>query len=197
MSHWDFRWSTIAGSGGNIPLKNDSYEKIKRQGDSRFFHGSSYEASQLLVYLSKMNGVEMATYKTDYGFYFDQKEGYVFSSSKIHNERYKLIGKRYDGDYIYYASNTKDAGTLYKIRTRRDGRPYLDLGLDWKFDVREMYHTHPNSTNLSRSDPFQGIIPTYAVGWDGIRRGPVTISELDGSILLDGVEIVRPAVKIP
>lgn len=25
----------------------------------------------------------------------------------------------------------------------------------------------------------------------------VTISELDGSILLDGVEIVRPAVKIP
>lgn len=197
LSHWDFRWSTITGSGGNIPLKNDSYEKNKRQADSRFFHGSLYEALRLLVYLSKMNGVEMATYKTDYGFYFDQKEGYVFSSSEIHNERYKLIGKRYDGDYIYYASNTKGAGTLYSIRTRRDGRPYLDLGLDWKFDVREMYHTHPNNTNLSPSDPFQGIIPTYAVGWDGIRRGPVTISELDGSILLDGVEIVRPAVKIP
>uniref|UniRef100_UPI004028B982 hypothetical protein n=1 Tax=Prevotella sp. TaxID=59823 RepID=UPI004028B982 len=46
---------------------------------------------------------------------------------------------------------------------------------------------------LSHDDPFKKTIPTYAIGWDGIRRGnPVVI---DGGIMLDDVVISGTRIK--
>ena len=50
-------------------------------------------------------------------------------------------------------------------------KPFLDLGLNEQYEVLKMYHTHPRNTFLSPDDPFQNVIQTYAIGWDGIRRG--------------------------
>lgn len=191
LNNWNLNWSTKAGGGGNISL-NINPSKSK-ENDSRFFHGTQYEASKWLVYTSKNNNVEMAMYKTDHGYYFEQAEGYVLSPQEINKERFTFVGTRSDGQYIYYAHNALDAGTLYSIRQRRDGKPYLDLGMGQQFDVREMYHTHPRSTPLSPKDPFQGVIPTYAIGWDGIRRGaPIVV---DGGIMLDDVPVFGTRIK--
>ena len=47
--------------------------------------------------------------------------------------------------------------------------------------------------SLSPDDPFKKTIPTYAIGWDGIRRGnPVVI---DGGIMLDDVVISCTRIK--
>jgi RHS repeat-associated protein len=191
LNNWNFNWSTKAGGGGNFSLNINSSES--KESDSRFFHGTQYEASKWLVYTSKNNNVEMAMYKTDYGYYFEQAEGYVFSSQEFNRERFTFAGMRQDGQYIYYAHNALDAGTLYSIRQRRDGKPYLDFGLGQQFDVREMYHTHPRSTPLSPDDPLKGTIPTYAIGWDGIRRGdPVVVN---GAILLEDVPVFGTRIK--
>lgn len=191
LNNWDFNWLTKAGDGGNISLNINSSES--KENDSRFFHGTQYEASKWLVYTSKKNNVEMAMYKTDYGYYFEQAEGYVFSSQEFNRKRFTFAGMRQDGQYIYYAHNAFDAGTLYSLRYRKDGKPYLDLGLGQQFDVREMYHTHPRSTHLSPDDPLKDIIPTYAIGWDGIRRGdPVVVN---GAILLDDVPVFGTIIK--
>lgn len=191
LNNWNFNWSTKAGGGGNISLNINTSEP--KENDSRFFHGTQYEASKWLVYTSKKNNVEMAMYKTDYGYYFEQAEGYMFYTYETNDERHTFVGMRPDGKYIYYVHNAFDAGTLYGIRQRRDGKPYLDLGLGQQFDVREMYHTHPRSTPLSPDDPLKNVIPTYAIGWDGIRRGdPVVV---DGGIMLDGVVISGTRIK--
>lgn len=191
LNNWNLNWSTKAGGGGNISL-NINPSKSK-ENDSRFFHGTQYEASKWLVYTSKKNDVEMAMYKTDYGYYFEQSEGYVFSSKEMNRDRFAFVGTRPDGQYIYYAHNALDAGTLYSISQRRDGKPYLDLGMGQQFDVREMYHTHPRSTPLSPGDPLKNVIPTYAIGWDGVRRGnPVVV---DGGIMLDDVVISGTRIK--
>ncbi len=191
LNNWNFNWSTKAGGGGNISLNINTSEP--KENDSRFFHGTQYEASKWLVYTSKKNNVEMAMYKTDYGYYFEQAEGYMFYTYETNDERHTFVGMRPDGKYIYYVHNAFDAGTLYGIRQRRDGKPYLDLGLGQQFDVREMYHTHPRSTLLSPDDPLKNVIPTYAIGWDGIRRGdPVVV---DGGIMLDGVVISGTRIK--
>lgn len=191
LNNWNLNWSTKAGGGGNISL-NINPSKSK-ENDSRFFHGTQYEASKWLVYTSKKNNVEMAMYKTDYGYYFEQSEGYVFSSKEMNRDRFAFVGTRPDGQYIYYAHNALDAGTLYSISQRRDGKPYLDLGMGQQFDVREMYHTHPRSTPLSPGDPLKNVIPTYAIGWDGVRRGnPVVV---DGGIMLDDVVISGTRIK--
>ncbi len=191
LNNWNLNWSTKAGGGGNISLNINPSEP--KENDSRFFHGSQYEASKWLVYTSKKNNVEMAMYKTDYGYYFEQSEGYVFSSKEMNRDRFAFVGTRPDGQYIYYAHNALDAGTLYSISQRRDEKPYLDLGMGQQFDVREMYHTHPRSTPLSPDDPLKKTIPTYAIGWDGVRRGdPVVV---DGGIMLDGVSIFGTRLK--
>ena len=117
LNNWNLNWSTKAGGGGNISLNiNPSGAK---ENDSRFFHGTQYEASKWLVYTSKKNNVEMAMYKTDYGYYFEQAEGYVFSPQEINEERFTFAGTRPDGQYIYYAHNALDAGSLYSIRQDR------------------------------------------------------------------------------
>lgn len=178
LSSWDFHWSTVAGGGGiypNRPLPSTNYSfSLSEYPDSRFFHGSYYEASRLLVYESKHANIEMNMYYTSKGYYYDQTEGYVFSDQKIDNERYRYFGKRFNGTYIYNVSNSIDAATLYRISAKKDKdnyKPFLDLGLNEQYEVLKMYHTHPRNTFLSPDDPFQDIIQKYAIGWDGIRRG--------------------------
>uniref|UniRef100_A0AB33J9L8 Teneurin-like YD-shell domain-containing protein n=1 Tax=Prevotella sp. GTC17260 TaxID=3236796 RepID=A0AB33J9L8_9BACT len=196
LSNWNFHWTTIAGDGGNIPLPGESYVAEKNSKDERFFHGTSYDASRVLVMSSKLKGVEMAKYKTYYGYYFEQSEGYVFSSNKIDNARYRYIGTRANGHYIYYVSNTINAGTLFRIRTRNiegKSKPYLALDLDQQFEVLEIDHTHPNNAFLSKDDPFQDVIPTHAIGWDGHKYG--ALEEFNGGSMLPEVEIRRPTIK--
>ena len=62
-----------------------------------------------------------------------------------------------------------------------------------KYKVVEMYHTHPKNSYLSLDDPFQGIIPTYAIGWDGVKRGAAP--RYKDSFLLDEIIIIAPATK--
>ena len=184
LSNWNFRWTTAAGGGGNISINFNEIASKRYLSDSRFFHGSEYEASKLLVAYSKMKGVEAAKYKTAYGYYFEETEGYFFSKEVVTNNLTRYIGTRPDGNHIYYMSNTKNGGKLYHIIDKvinGVSYPYLDLGLGQQFEVSEMDHTHPGNTSLSPDDPYQGIIPVHAIGWDGIKRGALKRDESDGS----------------
>ena len=184
LSNWNFRWTTAAGGGGNISINSNEIASKRHLSDSRFFHGSEYEASKLLVAYSIVKDVEAAKYKTAYGYYFEQTEGYFFSKEVVTNNLARDIGTRPDGNHIYYVSNRKDGGRLYHVIDKIiDGvsYPYLHLGLGQQFKVLEMDHTHPGSTSLSPDDPYQGIIPVHAIGWDGIKRGALKRDESDGS----------------
>lgn len=191
LSNWNFRWTTAAGGGGNISINSNEIASKRHLSDSRFFHGSEYEASKLLVAYSIEKDVEAAMYKTAYGYYFEQTEGYFFSKEVVTNKLARYIGTRPDGNHVYYVSNRKDGGRLYHVIDKViDGvsYPYLHLGLGQQFKVLEMDHTHPGSTSLSPDDPYQGIIPVHAIGWDGIKRGALKRDKSDGSFWQGEVE---------
>ena len=197
LSNWNFRWTTAAGGGGNISINFNEIASKRYLSDSRFFHGSEYEASKLLVAYSKMKGVEAAKYKTAYGYYFEETEGYFFSKEVVTNNLTRYIGTRPDGNHIYYMSNTKNGGKLYHIIDKvinGVSYPYLDLGLGQQFEVSEMDHTHPGNTSLSPDDSYQGIIPVHAIGWDGIKRDALKRDESDGSFWYGEVQC-RPKPK--
>ena len=203
-SDWSFQWTTAAGGSGKISNKN-LQTNIKmpiqqKPHDSRFFSQGYTEASKILVHNSKSLGVETVMYYTDQGYYFEQTNGYVFGdlSKNPYSNLYTYYDTRGDGTPIYYAQNNIEAGVLYSITTKGSLKNntytiYLDLGMGSKHRVLEYYHTHPRNTYLSVSDPFQDIIPTYAIGWDGIRRGANPMSY--GGRELDEIIIIAPATK--
>ena len=184
LSNWSFRWSTAAGGGGKTSFNFNGVAANERFKDSRFVQTDWDHAVRLLVSASRRSSVEMAMYETEYGYYFEDTEGYMILSGATKNSRYKHVCTRPNGQMIYYTSNTFDAASLYHVADIEFGSgvfyPYLDLGCGQRVKILRMYHTHPLSTHLSPDDPYQGIIPTYAVGWDGISRGALPGNWDDG-----------------
>lgn len=184
LSNWSFRWSTAAGGGGKTSFNFNGVAANERFKDSRFVQTDWDHAVRLLVSASRRSRVEMAMYETEYGYYFEDTEGYMILSGATKNSRYKHVCTRPNGQMIYYTSNTFDAASLYHVADIEFGSgvfyPYLDLGCGQRVKILRMYHTHPQSTHLSPDDPYQGIIPTYAVGWDGISRGALPGNRDDG-----------------
>ncbi|SEA33442.1 hypothetical protein SAMN05216365_10596 [Porphyromonadaceae bacterium NLAE-zl-C104] len=203
-SDWSFQWTTSAGGGGRIsnrnPQNNIKMPVYQEPHDGRFFSQGYDEASKILVYNSKLQGVETAMYLTDNGYYFERTSGYVLGdmSKSVYSDMYTYYGRRGDGTPIYYGQNGIGDGVLYSIRRKwsyddKTFSIYLDLGMGNKYRVLEYYHTHPRNTYLSASDPFQNIMPTYAIGWDGIKRGAPKMRY--GGQELDEIIIVAPAIK--
>ncbi len=145
----------------------------KPKGDSRFFSGDYHEASQLLVYLSKRDGVERAMYETELGYYFEYTDGYVFRSNFNAEESNTYLGKRENGSFIYHVENERRKGTAFSISKQGESL-YLKLGMGGRYRVSGFYHTHPGNSCLSPDDPYQGIpgIRVKAIGWNGYSKGP-------------------------
>ncbi|MGI6073566.1 MAG: RHS repeat-associated core domain-containing protein [Fermentimonas sp.] len=203
-SDWSVQWTTAAGGIGKIsdksPQNNIKMPAYREPNDDRFFNLDYSEAVRLLVFKSKKLGVETVMYYTDKGYYFEQTSGYVFGemNNSPNSYMYKRYGTRGNGSPIYYAENSINGGILFNIRTHGSIEDnsysiYLDLGMGYKYKIKEMYHTHPKNNYLSIDDPFQGVIPTYAIGWDGFKRGPAP--KYGDSLLLDEIEIVAPTIK--
>ena len=180
----------------NIDKATNDKPRIEDYGDSRFFQGSKSEASQLLVYMSKNAGVEMSMYKTSQGYYFDEINGYAFGRIDKNSQTLNTYwGSRENGTPIYFLENTIDGATPFSAQVRKFGYDtysneslYIGLGLNQNYKVTEFYHTHPGDTHLSLRDAFQKIVPCFAIGWDGISRGPYNYAP-DGSIILDNVSV--------
>jgi len=102
-------------------------------------------------------------------------------------------GSRENGTSIYYMESTIDGTVPFSAKVRNYGfgnfksqSLEVGLGLGQYYKVMSFYHTHPGNTRLSPGDAFQKIVPCFAIGWDGIPRGPYNYAP-DGSVLLDGV----------
>jgi len=179
MSNWNFHWSTSAGGGGTIPIGERKPIEIpipeKPKGDSRFFQGNYYEASQLLSHVSRQDGVERMMYETDRGYYFEEPNGYLFNDlSNVvgMNTKNTFWGIREDGGAIYYVQSTINGTYPFSIE-QHNQYLYLVLGMGERFNIYGVYHTHPGNTMLSLDDAFQNMngICVKAIGWDGYSRG--------------------------
>ncbi len=194
-SDFNFHWSTSAGGGGYVPLKEQKPAEItvnEPVGNSRFFQGNYYEASQLLSYISREGGVERIMYETDFGYYYEPANGYVFadfSKSKVSQTNNTYWGVRENGTPIYYVQSTINGTYPFNIK-QRGNNLYLDLGLANRYRVYGVYHTHPGNTMLSLDDAFQNMkgIRVKAIGWDGYSRG----SYFDNNTYYINELIVKP-----
>jgi RHS repeat-associated protein len=144
--------------------------------DKRFYHGTENEAISILVASSKINLKETAMYDTQYGFYFEQKNGYIkqsLSKPYVGNDSYDII----DGFYIINKTNTLSSGTAWSAY-KTGNFLYVYYGYNQKIQVNSFYHVHYNNTPLGEYDPFQDIVKCWAVGWDGYKRGANILDEV-------------------
>ncbi len=177
-SDWSFQWTTTAGGGGEIPLQEEKgipqITSVNRPEyyDERFYHGTETEAIEILVASSKIKNMETAVYELEYGYYYEYTSGYrKISASEPYIGDDLVIGYA-DGYYITYYENTLEQGRAYSAFEMNKGL-YIRYGFMQTTWVNQFYHTHANNTPLGYYDPFQDLVPCWAVGWDKVKRNNI------------------------
>jgi hypothetical protein len=191
QNDWNFRWTTIAGGSGEIPLNDEGpvysaehqvgkgISDMYRHSDPRFYHGSLNEAKDLLVATSKYHNAEMGMYYLkDYGYYFEDRYGYLAKSFYANAPSGDFWSySHFDGyNKYYYGENQIDQTWTYSLHPKRN-ELYIPNGLHPRQNVGRpdaYFHTHPSSGYLSFGDQEWSKnrgIPMWAVGWDGTIRG--------------------------